>query len=69
MGRRVLTCDEDDVTSKVACGPDPERHLEMTRKYADAGYDEVFVHQLLKWPSATNLAIHTREPVQNDAPE
>ena len=46
MGRRVLTCDEDDVTSKVACGPDPERHLEMIRKYADAGYDEVFVHQI-----------------------
>jgi G6PDH family F420-dependent oxidoreductase len=42
----VESVDEDDVTSKVACGPDPERHLEMIRKYAEAGYDEVFIHQI-----------------------
>jgi G6PDH family F420-dependent oxidoreductase len=42
----VESVDEDDVTTKVACGPDPERHLEMIRKYAEAGYDEVFIHQI-----------------------
>jgi G6PDH family F420-dependent oxidoreductase len=42
----VESVDEEAVTSKVACGPDPERHLEMIRKYADAGYDEVFIHQI-----------------------
>ena len=42
----VESVDEEAVTSKVVCGPDAERHLEMIRKYAEAGYDEVFVHQI-----------------------
>ncbi len=37
---------EDEVAEKVACGPDPERHLELIRKYVDAGYDHVAVHQI-----------------------
>jgi G6PDH family F420-dependent oxidoreductase len=37
---------EEQVTSMVPCGPDPERHLDTIRKYADAGYDTVFVHQI-----------------------
>jgi G6PDH family F420-dependent oxidoreductase len=37
---------EERVARKVACGPDPERHLDMLRKYADAGYDAVFIHQI-----------------------
>ena len=28
------------------CGADPEKHLEALRKYADAGYDHVWVHQI-----------------------
>jgi G6PDH family F420-dependent oxidoreductase len=37
---------EDHVADMVVCGPEPERHLDMLRKYADAGYDAVFVHQI-----------------------
>jgi coenzyme F420-dependent glucose-6-phosphate dehydrogenase len=37
---------EDDVAEKVACGPDPTRHLELIEKYAEAGYDHVYVHQV-----------------------
>jgi coenzyme F420-dependent glucose-6-phosphate dehydrogenase len=37
---------EDDVAEVVACGPDPERHLDFLRRYAQAGYDHVFVHQV-----------------------
>jgi G6PDH family F420-dependent oxidoreductase len=37
---------EDDVAEVVACGPDPARHLEMIEKYAEAGYDHVYVHQV-----------------------
>jgi G6PDH family F420-dependent oxidoreductase len=37
---------EEQITSMVPCGPDPERHVETIRKYADAGYDTVFVHQI-----------------------
>jgi coenzyme F420-dependent glucose-6-phosphate dehydrogenase len=37
---------EDDVAAEVVCGPDPERHIEAIRKYASAGYDRVYVHQI-----------------------
>jgi G6PDH family F420-dependent oxidoreductase len=37
---------EDDVASKVTCGPDPERHLDAIREYVDAGFDHVYVHQI-----------------------
>jgi G6PDH family F420-dependent oxidoreductase len=37
---------EEDVASKVACGPDPERHLEVIREYEAAGIDHVYVHQI-----------------------
>jgi G6PDH family F420-dependent oxidoreductase len=36
----------DEVAESVTCGPDPETHLEVLRKYRDAGYDEVFVQQI-----------------------
>ncbi|MDP9303453.1 MAG: TIGR03557 family F420-dependent LLM class oxidoreductase [Actinomycetota bacterium] len=37
---------EDDVAEQVVCGPDPERHVAMIEKYAEAGYDHVYVHQV-----------------------
>ena len=37
---------EDDVAEMIACGPDPERHIALIEKYADAGYDHVYVHQV-----------------------
>lgn len=36
----------DDVAGSIACGPDPERHVRAIREYAEAGYDEVYVHQI-----------------------
>ena len=42
----VELVDEEQVTDTVPCGPDPERHLDVIRTYADAGYDAVFVHQI-----------------------
>ncbi len=30
----------------VSCGPDPETHLAQLRKFVDAGYDHVLVHQI-----------------------
>lgn len=36
---------EDDLSS-IVCGPDPERYREEIRKYADAGYDHVYLHQV-----------------------
>jgi len=37
---------EDDVAKMIACGPDPERHVALIEKYAEAGYDHVYVHQV-----------------------
>ena len=36
----------DMVTDKIVCGPDPERHADMLRRYLEAGYDEVYVGQI-----------------------
>lgn len=36
----------EDLEGKVPCGPDPEEHLEVLRRYIDAGYDHVWVHQI-----------------------
>jgi len=36
----------DDVAKKLVCGPDPERFMDMLKRYADAGYDRVYFHQV-----------------------
>jgi coenzyme F420-dependent glucose-6-phosphate dehydrogenase len=37
---------EDEMAEIVACGPDPERHLEMIGRFSDAGFDHIYVHQI-----------------------
>ena len=37
---------EDAVAEEIICGPDPEKHVEAIREYADAGYDHVCIHQV-----------------------
>jgi coenzyme F420-dependent glucose-6-phosphate dehydrogenase len=37
---------EDDMAEIVACGPDPDRHVEMIDRFFDAGFDHVYVHQI-----------------------
>ena len=37
---------EDDVAKVIVCGPDARRHIELIRKYEDAGFDHVYVHQV-----------------------
>lgn len=37
---------EDMVAGRVPCGPDPQVHARALRRYADAGYDDVFVQQI-----------------------
>jgi hypothetical protein len=31
----------DDVRQTAACGPDPQRHLEVARQFADASFDHL----------------------------
>jgi len=37
---------EEQIGGSIACGPDPEVHLNWLRRYVGAGYDHVFVHQV-----------------------
>jgi coenzyme F420-dependent glucose-6-phosphate dehydrogenase len=37
---------EDAVAESVTCGPDPEKHVQAVKKYVEAGYDHVCVHQI-----------------------
>jgi coenzyme F420-dependent glucose-6-phosphate dehydrogenase len=37
---------EEDVVQVIPCGPDPERHLAAVRKFAEAGFDHVYIHQI-----------------------
>ena len=37
---------EDDVAKVVACGPDPDAHLEVINKFAEAGYEKLVIHQI-----------------------
>jgi G6PDH family F420-dependent oxidoreductase len=37
---------EDTVAEQVVCGPDPQKHIAQIRKYLDAGFDHVYVHQV-----------------------
>jgi G6PDH family F420-dependent oxidoreductase len=37
---------EDQVAEQMACGPDPEKHVEAISAYLEAGFDEVYVSQI-----------------------
>jgi coenzyme F420-dependent glucose-6-phosphate dehydrogenase len=37
---------EDDMAEIVACGPDPDRHVQMIQRFMDAGCDHVYLHQI-----------------------
>jgi coenzyme F420-dependent glucose-6-phosphate dehydrogenase len=37
---------QEDVAKTVACGPDPEKHLDAIQRFIDAGYDHLAVHQI-----------------------
>jgi coenzyme F420-dependent glucose-6-phosphate dehydrogenase len=37
---------EDKVAESIVCGPDPEQHIKLIKRFADAGYDHVYVHQV-----------------------
>lgn len=36
----------DDIAESIVCGPDPERFAEAAREFVDAGYDNVYFHQV-----------------------
>ena len=37
---------EDDVAKAVACGPDPDAHLDVINRFVEAGYEQLVVHQI-----------------------
>ena len=36
----------DDVARSVVCGPDPELHVAAIRRFEDAGFEQLAVHQV-----------------------
>ena len=38
--------DPDTLTREIACGNDPQEHIDEIKEFIKAGYDHVFVHQL-----------------------
>ncbi|WP_421121740.1 TIGR03557 family F420-dependent LLM class oxidoreductase [Aquihabitans daechungensis] len=38
--------DEETAVGKTPTGPEPEAHIESVKAYLDAGFDEVYVHQI-----------------------
>ena len=34
------------LAESVVCGPDIDRHVAALRRYADAGFDELYVNQI-----------------------
>ncbi|MCX6047319.1 MAG: TIGR03557 family F420-dependent LLM class oxidoreductase [Chloroflexi bacterium] len=37
---------EESATEELTCGPDAARYIEKIQKFADAGYDHVYLHQI-----------------------
>ncbi len=37
---------EDEIAKQIVCGPDPQKHLAEIRKFVDAGFSHVYVHQV-----------------------
>jgi coenzyme F420-dependent glucose-6-phosphate dehydrogenase len=37
---------EDMIAEQIVCGPDIDRHVEKIQAYVDAGYDNVYIHQI-----------------------
>jgi G6PDH family F420-dependent oxidoreductase len=37
---------EVDIAEALVCGPDPEKHLEAIREYEQAGYENIYIHQV-----------------------
>ena len=38
--------DVEDTRQAIACGPDPERYVEVIQQYADAGVDALHIAQI-----------------------
>ncbi|MGH7266965.1 MAG: TIGR03557 family F420-dependent LLM class oxidoreductase [Candidatus Rokuibacteriota bacterium] len=37
---------DESIARAIVCGPDPERHVEAVRRYVEAGYDHLWIHQV-----------------------
>jgi len=42
----IETMQADKIVEDVVLGPDPKRHIDGIKKFIDAGYDHVYIHQV-----------------------
>jgi len=46
FAQATKTATAEQVAKEVVCGPDPQRHIDLIKKYADAGFDHIYIHQV-----------------------
>ena len=46
FGAAAQMVTEEAVAQEVVCGPDPARHLQRIREYAEAGFEHLCIHQI-----------------------
>ncbi len=44
----AMNVTEDDVAGSIICGPDRNKHVEAIKKFIDAGFDHIYIHQVGK---------------------
>lgn len=42
----VKIVSKEEATRHIVTGPDPQKHLDGIQKFVDAGYDQVYIHQI-----------------------
>jgi G6PDH family F420-dependent oxidoreductase len=57
----VSVLHKEDVVSSFPCGPNPQAHIDAIRKYADAGYDEIYVTQVGREQQEGFIRFYERE--------
>jgi coenzyme F420-dependent glucose-6-phosphate dehydrogenase len=46
LEQAASTVTPEALRKEIACGPDPQRHIDEIAKYVKAGFDHVYVHQV-----------------------
>ena len=46
LGVPFFTDYKEMIASGVPCGPDPEKHIRALRRFMEAGYDRICIHQI-----------------------
>ncbi|CAN5593973.1 LLM class F420-dependent oxidoreductase [soil metagenome] len=57
---------EDDIDKAIVCGPDPQRVVQKVQEYVDAGFDNIYLHQV--GPDQDGFFRFFRDELQSQLP-